>query len=296
MHELNFVTDMVEEQLAKGNLRWLANFNEIRKNHSVEDLVFPVYASGSLQERGFFLSRIFSALVTPKYKIHFFLYTSQEIDQKSLRKIVLTLKSKFGEDEWIFLNLVQTKPLAKDAKSAVTGISDKNVGVTLFSLAEKEGIASDNVLGKGLMKQIKLTEAKFDAFDIPNYIKSFTLTFAFSILFLVFLALLGFPQAIQPLTIILMIAISVLLGHKIYKSRFHTTITLNSRGFRLQEGKKIREGNWSDYNDVAMYIAPSREMCLRLYSKKNHFDIPLSRTGMSRKETYNMIKQLIKKQ
>ena len=37
MIELTFITDLVEEQLIKGRFRWLANFNEIRRDYSVED-------------------------------------------------------------------------------------------------------------------------------------------------------------------------------------------------------------------------------------------------------------------
>jgi hypothetical protein len=60
----------------------LANFNEIHRTYTIGDITFPIYASGSLQERGFFLSKIFSALVTPKYKIH--LFSSTHL-QKSTR-------------------------------------------------------------------------------------------------------------------------------------------------------------------------------------------------------------------
>ena len=52
MAELDFITDMVEEKLVKGNLRWLANFNEIHRDYPISDIAFPIYASGSLQERG----------------------------------------------------------------------------------------------------------------------------------------------------------------------------------------------------------------------------------------------------
>ena len=117
MYELDFVADMVEEQIIRGNLRWLANFNEIRKDYTLGDVTFPIYASGSLQEKGFFLSKIFSTLVTPKYKIHLFFYASQEVDSKFLRKIVLSFKNKFGADDWVFLGLVQNKPLEKELKN-----------------------------------------------------------------------------------------------------------------------------------------------------------------------------------
>ena len=63
MYELRFIADLVEERIVKGHLRWLANFSEIRKDYAVEDITFPIYALGGLQEKGFFLSRIYSSLV-----------------------------------------------------------------------------------------------------------------------------------------------------------------------------------------------------------------------------------------
>jgi hypothetical protein len=295
MHELIFIADAVEEQIIRGNFKWLANFTEIHRNYNVGDIVFPIYASGSLQERGFFLSRIFSALVTPKYKIHFLLYNSPSIiDSKLLRKIILSLKSKFDKDDWIFLSLVQTQPLTKNFKTAIAEIEDRNVGVVAFSLTAKEGASSQNVLGKGLLKQLKLAEAKFEAFDLPNYLKSFTIVLTLGVLFLAFLTISGLTQAIQPLTLLLLVAFSLIVGHKVYKTRYHTTLTLSSGGFQLKEGQKLTEGKWSDYKNATIYITPSRETCIRLHSDKGTVDLPISRTGLSRKETYNIIIQLIK--
>jgi len=293
--ELDFITDMVEERLVKGNLRWLANFNEIHRDYAIGDIAFPIYASGSLQERGFLLSRLFSALVTPKYKIHFLLYTSSEIDPKFLRKMVLACKNKFGEDDWVFLSLVQSQPLGKTAKEAVENIADKNIGVAVYSLALKETATSNNVLGRGLAKQLKLTEAKFEAFDLPNYMKSFVMILALGILFLIFLYFSGLQQAISLLTLLLMTIFSLIAGYPVYKTRYHMTITLNNKGFQLRKGKTITEGKWSNYTDVTIYITPQYETCIRLHSKEETLDLPLSRTGLSRKEAYNAIKQLIKK-
>ncbi len=114
MLELDFIEDMVEEQLAKGSLRWLANFDEIHRDYAMGDTVFPLYATGSLREKGFFLSRIYSVFVTPKYNIHFLLYTNPDIDPKFLRKIILMLKSKFGKTTgcfwvWFRANLSRAK-------------------------------------------------------------------------------------------------------------------------------------------------------------------------------------------
>jgi hypothetical protein len=286
---------MFEEQIVKGNLRWLANFNEIHKDYTIGDVTFPIYASGGLRERGFFLSKIYSALVTPKYKVHLLLYTTPELNPKLLRKIIISCKSKFGADDWIFLGLVQNQPFEKTTKEAITNTADKTVGIAAFSLASKETVTSNNVLGKGLAKQLKLTEAKFEAFDLPNYLKGFTMILGLGVLILIVLALSGLPQAIQPLTLLLMAVFSLIAGHRIYKTRYHMTLSLNSRGFRLQEGRKVTEGKWSNYSDVTMCITPKMETCLRLHSKDENFDLPLSRVGVSRKEAYNTIRQLMKK-
>jgi len=288
---------MVEEQIVKGNLRWLANFNEIHKDYVIGDITFPIYASGGLQERGFFLSRIYSALVTPRYKIHLLLYTAPEVNNKLLRKIILSCKNKFGADDWIFLGLVQSQPFEKTVKEAITNTADKTVGIAAFSLTSKEIVTSNNVLGKGLAKQLKLIEAKFEAFDVPNYLKGFTMIFGLGTLMLITIALSGVPQVFSNtiLTFLLLAVFSLIAGHRIYKMRYHVTLSLNSKGFQLQEGRRLTNDKWSNYSDVTIYITPRLETCLRLHSKEETFDLPLSRVGISRKETYNAIKQLIKK-
>jgi hypothetical protein len=286
---------MVEEQIVKGNLRWLANFSEIHKDYAIGDVTFPIYASGALRERGFFLSRIYSTFVTPKYKVHLLLYTAPEINPKQLRKIIVSCKGKFGVDDWIFLGLVQNQPFEKATKEAITNTADKTVGITAFSLASKETVVSNNVLGKGLKKQLKLTEAKFEAFDVPNFLKSFTMTLGLGVLILVVLALSGWPQAINPLTLLLIAAFSLIIGYRIYKTRYHMSLSLNSKGFRLQEGKKATEEKWSNYTDVTIYITPKMETCLRLHSKEESFDLPVSRVGIPRREAFDTIMQLVKK-
>ncbi len=294
--ELNLISDLVEEQLVKGRFRWLANFKEIHKNYKIKEFTFPIYATGGLEERGFLLSRIFSAFVTPKYKVHFLLYTTPEIDTKTLRNLMITSKDKFPGDDWIFLGLIQAAPIKKTVKEAVENIADKRVGVILHSLASKSGAASKNVLGKALQKQLKLAEAKFEAFDLPNYLKSFAITFFLLILGLIAIAFLGkVPQIVRLETILVVAIVSIIIGHRFYKTQYHTTLTLNKNGFELREGKNVTKDEWSKFDNITIYITPKRETCIRLYSKKKTLDLPLSRIGISRKDAYNMIKQLIKK-
>ena len=292
--ELGFITDMMEEQLAKGNLRWLANFTEIYRGYTLGDLEIPIYAVGSLTEKGFFLSRIFSFFVTPKYKIHFIFYTTTELSVKSLRKLILSCKRKFDADDWIFITLVQVKPLEKAVKSAVLNLADEKVGVAVYSLASKSEISSKNVLGRALKKNLKLTEARFDPLNVPDYLKSVAIVFSLSTLFLIALLFFGInPNMLLSLLIVL--AFSIIVAYPIYKRRYHTVFSLNSEGFKLWKGRNLVESRWSEYTDVSIHITPQSETHIRLYSKGGTFDIPLSRVGLSRKEAYNAIKQLLKK-
>lgn len=293
MYELSFITDLMEEKIAKGKLRWLANFNEIHRDYTLGEFTIPLYAAGGLEEKGFFLSKIFSTLVTPKYKIHLLFYTSSETDVRFLRDLVITCKSKFAEDSWILIGLVQTNPFRRTVKTAIENIADNNVGVTAYSLTSKKTASSKNVLGKALQKQLRLAEARFEAFDVPSYLKSFAIAFFFGALMLITIAFLTRLPTVHPVTLLLMAIFSLVIGHRIYKTRYHTTLTLNDREFKLQEGKKETRHRWSDFRNVAIWITPRNETCLRLYSKEKTLDLPLSRIGMSRKEAYNAVKQLI---
>jgi hypothetical protein len=295
VHELNFLTDLVEEQLVKGKLRWLANFKEIHRDYKLDEFTIPIYATGGLEEKGFFLSRIFSTLVTPKYKIRFLFYTSPEIDVRLLRKLIIACKNRFRGDDWIFLGLVQSKPVEKAVKEAIQNVADRRVGVVGYSLTSRDSVTSKNVLGKNLQKQLRLTEAKFEAFDLPNYLKSFAMVFGLGAIMLIVITVFGSLPAVHPVTLLLVAIFSLVAGHQIYKTRYRTTLTLNNNGFKLQEGKNVTHGKWSNYKDVTIYITPQNETCIRLYSEGKTLDLPLSRIGISRKDTYNAIKQLIKR-
>jgi len=159
----------------------------------------------------------------------------------------------------------------------------------------KEIVTSSNVLGRGLAKQLKLNEVKYENFDVPNYLKSFTATFALGVFLLVFFALSGLREAISIITISFMLIFSIVVGYVIYKSRYHMSVSIDSKGFQLREGKKIKEGKWTDYSGLSIFVSPKLETFLRLKSKDTTFDLPLSRNGLPRRETYSMVKQLMKK-
>ena len=92
-----------------------------------------------------------------------------------------------------------------------------------------------------------------------------------------------------------MVVLSIIVGQVIYKSRYHMSVTIDSKGYQLREGKKVKEGKWLDYSSLFIFVSPKLETFLRLKSKDKTFDLPLSRTGLPRRETYRMVKQLIGK-
>jgi hypothetical protein len=292
--ELGFIIDMMEEQLAKGNLRWLANFREIYRDYALDTFTIPIYAVGSLTEKGFFLSRIFSAFVTPKYKIHFLLCTSTELGVKSIRRLVLSCKRKFGPEDWVFITFIQVKPIEKAVKSTVLDLADDQVGLAIYSLTSKNEVSSDNVLGRALKRHLKLTEAKFEPLNVPDYLKSITIVFSLGVVFLVTLQFSGVPINML-LSLLVILAFSIVAAYPIYKRWFHTVFSVNSKGFRLWKGRDLVEGKWSDYTDISIYITPQHDTHLRLHCKEETVDIPLSKVGLSRKEAYSAIKQMLKK-
>lgn len=295
MYELNFIADMLEEKLAKGNLRWLANFREIHRDYSIGNIKVPVYAFGGLEEKGFLLSRVFSALVTPKYKVHLLLYTSDEIDIKLFRKLVLSCKNKFGPDDLIFIELVQSKPLEKIVKETVKNVADNRLGVVASSLVSKDEVTSDNVLGRNLKKQMKLTEARFEAFDATDYLKSFAIVFFLGTSIMIVLQIFFLMQAVNYFSLLLMATFAAIIGYPIYRARYHMILKLDDEGFEILKGNKSStKAKWTNFKDVAIYISTKKESHLRLYSKERTLDLPFSRVGISRKDAYNAIKQLIK--
>jgi len=317
MYDQSFIIDLFEEQLVKGHFRWLANFNEIHRDFKIDDIEFPIYASGGLQEKGFLLSRIYSALVVPKYKVRLLLHIASEIDTQSLRRIVIALKREFGMDDWIFVVLMQNQRLGKAFRESVNAVEDKTVGICAYSVSTKESVTSNNFLGRGLAKQLRLGKvtyekvnnsgnlptqgllkkleagnAEYGKFDVPNYLKSFTLTFALGIALLVFIGLSGFPQATSTLTLAILFVLSLVIGQLIYKSRYHISVLINRKGFALREGDKIRKRNWHDYSSLSLFVSSQLETFLRLKSKEETFDLPISRPGIPRRELYEFVRQL----
>lgn len=300
MNELDLTVDLVEEQIVRGNLRWLANLNEIHRNYRIEDLTIPLYASGGLEEKGFLLSRLFSSFVTPKYKVQLLVCAQEEFNESILKKLITVCKRKFGKDNWIFLALIQTRAIEKSVKKMIENFEESPVGITAYSLASKDYVVSNNPLGRGLRKQLRLTEPTFEAFDLPDYVKSFTICLASSTFILLMLQLVFslsiFTVTYLPIIVMALLLFSIIAGHLLYKSQYHTTLTMTTEGFELRKGQSTTKKKWAEFKNATIFITSRRETLIRLYGENGTFDLPLSRVGLSRKDTFNSIKQMLGKE
>jgi len=93
--------------------------------------------------------------------------------------------------------------------------------------------------------------------------------------------------------ILVLLFFSIAAGHSLYKSQYHVTLLLTKDGFSLKKGSSLTERKWSEFRDAVIYVTPRRETCIRLYGENKPFDLPISRVGLSRKEAYNSIRQLL---
>jgi hypothetical protein len=191
--------------------------------------------------------------------------------------------------------LLQDKPIQREVKNAINELGDPRVGVVMSSLASREDVYSNNVLGKNLKRQLRLTEAKFEIFDIIDYMKAFAMIFTLGIVLLISLQLFFQISSVTPASLALLLLLSVIAGYPVYKSRYHTVLKLDDKGFEVLKGKAPTRGEWSDYADVSIYISPSRESFLRLHKGKDTLDLPVSRVGMSRKDAFDAVRRLVRK-
>jgi len=149
----------LEKTLISGRGRWIADFNESKRNYRMNDIMFDALIEGNTRMKGFLLSRLFSFLLNPNYSVSCFVLstkTSIRLDHKFLTKVLSTIKSYMKENEvkwsWLF---IFSDGKAKDLKRTVQKIDDQTIGVALIDVNMREIVHSNSYLGKQAKRFIK---------------------------------------------------------------------------------------------------------------------------------------------
>jgi len=118
----------------------------------------------------------------------------------------------------------------------------------------------------------------------------------FTILYFLTIYLATSTLAYNRLILLINIALSIVGGWLLYKSRFHVAFSFDELGFILQKGKKERiEHKWQDFSRVSLLHLGSGVFGIRLYNKQDKFvDIPVSALKLNPSEFRFEVMQLIK--
>lgn len=90
------------------------------------------------------------------------------------------------------------------------------------------------------------------------------------------------PTSYRFLTLFINVAISVVLGWRLYKQRYHMTFSYYDAGFKLKEGyNKDISHNWSEFSRVSLIRTEYGSFSVRLHYDSDHFDLPVSKLRLN---------------
>lgn len=294
---LGTIVDVIEEQLLRGKMRWLATFKEIYKNRNIGNLNISLYAKGSYRERGFLVSRIFSALFLPKRSIHFLAYTTKKAGEGDVNKLLNTRKKLKVDDDWFLISIVQEESLDPFLRRRISRFGERETGILAYSLKTSEIVRSDNALGKAMAERLNLRGLTFEAFDMADYVKSVGMVFVVGIIAVTvtsFINLLIALRFFAPVPILSWLAASMMVGYTLYRRRYHCVLTLSERGFSIKKGKDAFKGAWKDFQDALTFVDDNGEEFVRLIGRDESVDLPTSRVGISRHRLLEVVEEFVK--
>lgn len=74
------------------------------------------------------------------------------------------------------------------------------------------------------------------------------------------------------------VIISIILGWRLYKYRYHMIFSYDEKGFILKkgEGNEVKH-NWNDFKKLSLFRSEYGELSVRLYRDSEFFDLPISK-------------------
>lgn len=150
----------MEKELMGGRGRFVADFIESFRQFKVRGVEFDAMIRGSTRVKGFFLSRVFSYLVSPNYQVACFILSvdpKRVFRKEDYGRYMAAIKKfmKREEIKWSWLYVAGQKP-KPGLRRAVEGTTDRSTGVALVDLETREVFGSDSYLGRQAARYVRL--------------------------------------------------------------------------------------------------------------------------------------------
>jgi len=153
--------DALEHGILNGRARWIADLNETFRDYSVGGHKFEIHARGQTRGKGFILSRFFAWTVLPNYKVSLYARAVRNTTTflrgnliEFLKVIKKDLESRGMKWAWLVLLFDGDPP--DRISSMVQEYSKNDIGIGCINAYSGNMVVSNNVLGRGLIKQMRL--------------------------------------------------------------------------------------------------------------------------------------------
>ena len=155
MDEVTYLSKL-ERNLMIGSGRWIADFSESYRDHTVDGVQFAMLLRGRTRVKGVFLSNIMSYFILPNYCVACFVCRSDQA-KRGLHAL-LSVVSRYMEAEevhWCWLVILGHGSFPGKLRKSVVSNSVKEVGVALVDLSRQEIVTNASFLGRRMVRHIR---------------------------------------------------------------------------------------------------------------------------------------------
>ena len=146
----------LEQNLMTGSARWIADFTESFRDHTVDGIRFDMLLRAKTRVKGFFLSNIMSFFILPNYRAACFVCESGQA-KRGLRSL-LAVMSRYMEAEalkWCWLVIPGHGSFPGGLRNAVVRNDVREIGVALVDLDSQEIVTNSSFMGRRMVRHIR---------------------------------------------------------------------------------------------------------------------------------------------
>jgi hypothetical protein len=139
-----------------GSARWIADFTESYRDHTVDGIRFDMLLRAKTRVKGFFLSNIMSFFILPNYRAACFVCESDQA-KRSLHPL-LSVMSRYMEAEglkWSWLVILGHGSFPGKLCRAVVRNDVREMGVALVDLDSQEIVTNSSFMGRRMVRHIR---------------------------------------------------------------------------------------------------------------------------------------------